>query len=287
MLDVEEKLAMRDTRPREFVDYHHFHELNGLEMLKASYQDTQFSKHTHEGYCIGLIDEGAQSFLRTGNQHIAPQGDIILVNADEVHTGSSAVETGWCYRAIYPTPEMIQEISQDFFNESGFMPWFPQAVVHDEGLAEQLDLLFDLLLQPRNMLFKQSLYVSTLAYLLSRYSQSRKVLKDLPEAHSKILLVQEMLEAEPEKEHQLTELAALVNLSPWHLLRQFKKITGLPPHAWLVQFRIRKSLYLLKQGCEIAMVAQRCGFSDQSHYTRHFKKALGCTPAQYIAHKKI
>ena len=107
---------MRDTRPREFVDYHHFHELNGLEMLKASYQDTQFSKHTHEGYCIGLIDEGAQSFLRTGNQHIAPQGDIILVNADEVHTGSSAVETGWCYRAIYPTPEMIQEVSQDFFS---------------------------------------------------------------------------------------------------------------------------------------------------------------------------
>ncbi len=28
-----------------------------------------------------------------------------------------------------------------------------------------------------------------------------------------------------------------------------------------------------------------CGFSDQSHYTRHFKKSLGCTPAQYLAHK--
>lgn len=38
------------------------------------------------------------------------------MNADEVHTGSSAVETGWCYRAIYPTPEMIQEVSQDFFS---------------------------------------------------------------------------------------------------------------------------------------------------------------------------
>ncbi len=37
-------------------------------MLKASYQHTQFSKHTYEGYCIGLIDEGAQSFLRTGNR---------------------------------------------------------------------------------------------------------------------------------------------------------------------------------------------------------------------------
>lgn len=54
------------------------------------------------------------------------------------------------------------------------MPWFPQAVVHDEGLAEQLNLLFDLLLQPKNTLFKQSLYISTLAYLLSRYNQSKK-----------------------------------------------------------------------------------------------------------------
>lgn len=55
------------------------------------------------------------------------------------------------------------------------MPWFPQAVVHDEGLAEQLNLLFDLLLQPKNTLFKQSLYISTLAYLLSRYNQSKKI----------------------------------------------------------------------------------------------------------------
>jgi len=120
---------------------------------------------------------------------------------------------------------------------------------------------------------------------LSRYNQSKKILKDLPEAQRKVILVQELLAAEPEREHQLAELAAVVGMSPWHLLRQFKKFTRLPPHAWLVQFRLRKSLYLLKQGCEIATVAQLCGFSDQSHYTRHFKKSLGCTPAQYLAHK--
>ncbi len=86
---------------------------------------------------------------------------------------------------------MIQEVSQDFFHEAGTMPWFPQAVVHDEGLAEQLNLLFDLLLQPKNTLFKQSLYISTLAYLLSRYNQSKKILKDLPQAQRKVVLVQE------------------------------------------------------------------------------------------------
>lgn len=276
---------MHEIKSGEFVNYHHVQELDGLEMLSASFHQTQFSKHTHEGYCIGLIDEGAQSFLRTGNQHIAPQGDIILVNADEVHTGSSAVETGWCYRAIYPTPEMIQDVSRDFFSETGTVPWFPQAVVHDEGLAQQLNLLFDLLLQPKNILFKQSLYISTLAYLLSRYNQKGKDLKEFSQADAKVLLIQEILAAEPEREHQLTELAVVAGMSPWHLLRQFKKYTGLPPHAWLVQFRLRKSLTLLKQGYEIAAAAQLCGFSDQSHFTRHFKKALGCTPAQYLAHK--
>lgn len=272
---------MRENMVNESADYWHFKELGGLELLKASYQHTQFSKHTHEGYCIGLIDEGAQSFLRRGSQHIAPKGDIILVNADEVHTGSSAVDSGWCYRAIYPTPEMMQEISQDFFKEAGAAPWFPQAVVHDEGLAAQLHFLFDLLLQPNNALFKQSLYLSTLAYLLSKHAKTHQQLKQHLDVQDKIQLIQELLAAEPEKEHQLSDLAQLAGLSQWHLLRQFKKYTGLPPHAWLVQCRLRKSLKLLKQGQDIALTAQLCGFSDQSHFNRHFKKSLGCTPAQY------
>ena len=71
-------------RPREQVDYLHLEELGGLEMLKASYFQQEFSRHVHEGFCIGVIEEGAQRFYRTGGNHVAPQGDIILVNADEV-----------------------------------------------------------------------------------------------------------------------------------------------------------------------------------------------------------
>jgi hypothetical protein len=40
-------------RPREQVDYLHLKELGGLEMLKASYFQQEFSRHVHEGFCIG------------------------------------------------------------------------------------------------------------------------------------------------------------------------------------------------------------------------------------------
>lgn len=269
----------------ESVEYHDVNELGGLAFLSANFQHTQFAKHTHEGYCIGVIEEGAQSFLRTGGQYIAPKGDIIIVNADEVHTGSAAVETGWRYRTIYPTPEMLQQVSVDFFDQRGMMPWFPQAVVHDIGLSTQLSLLFDLMIQPHNSLFKQSLYLSTMAILLQRHAQVARELRPLLSIGDKIAQVQEYLLFAPEKDHSLASLAQWVDLSQWYLLRQFKASTGLPPHAWLIQIRLRKALKLLKQGEDIAMTAQLCGFSDQSHFNRHFKRCIGCTPVQYLAYQ--
>ena len=271
----------------ERADFLHVRELGGLELLKARYHQKQFSKHVHEGYCIGVIEEGAQSFFRTGQLHTAPKGDIILVNADEIHTGSSAVESGWGYRAIYPTPEMLIDISQDFFTLKNSAPWFPSAVIHDLGLAQQLSLLFDLLEQKENTLLKESMYLSTLAILISRYGKTKLKALVLPEAQQKIKIIQDLLSATPEYDYSLTELASYAGLSPWHFLREFKKYTGLPPHSWLVQLRLQKARQLLKQGHNITITAQSCGFSDQSHFNRHFKKAMGVTPSQYMLNFKI
>ena len=159
---------------QERTHYFHFNELGGLEMLKAQDLTLEFSRHVHEGFCIGVIDDGAQRFFRSGANHVAPRGDIILVNADEVHTGSSALDSAWSYRAIYPTPEMFQELTQDLTVYQGSVPWFSQAVIHDVGLSQQLRFLFNVLEQPeQHSLFKETLYLSTLACLVSRYGQSR------------------------------------------------------------------------------------------------------------------
>lgn len=79
---------------KEIATFKIAQELGGLELLDAKYEKQNFSRHSHEGYTIGVIEKGAQQFFRTGGNHIAPQDSIILVNADEVHNGHSATEGG-------------------------------------------------------------------------------------------------------------------------------------------------------------------------------------------------
>src|SRR6185369_6690010 len=64
-------------------------------------------------------------------------------------------------------------------------------------------------------------------------------------------------------------------------LRMFKLRYGLPPHTYQRSVRLALAQRALREGQQPAQVAAEYGFFDQSHLTRHFKRFLGVTPAQY------
>ncbi|MBO8135215.1 MULTISPECIES: AraC family transcriptional regulator [Dickeya] len=267
---------------REEVQFHHLKDLGGLEMLQARYHHQRFSRHSHENFCIGVIEEGAQRFYRTGGEHVAPTGDIILVNADEIHTGHAEVASGWSYRAIYPSPDLLCHLSRDLRVPQGATPWFPDAVLHDPGLSAQLRLAFTLLPQEGNSLLKETLLFSSLSWLMMRYSKTRSDGRTLPSASLSILRAKAWLDECPEQDISLLQLAEAAGLSPWHFLRQFKALLGMTPHAYLVQARLRQARSLLIKGVSLSDTASQCGFSDQSHFNRHFKRAMGITPGEFV-----
>lgn len=83
----------------------------------------------------------------------------------------------------------------------------------------------------------------------------------------------------------IEELAHAAGLSPFHFARQFKVSTGHPPHDYLVRLRIDRAQELLREnsrGWTMAGIARECGFSDQSHLARHFKRVLGITPGEFV-----
>ncbi len=77
----------------------------------------------------------------------------------------------------------------------------------------------------------------------------------------------------------LNDMATSLGLSVSYFTRLFKEATRLSPHQYVIQCRIDRAKHLLRDpSLTIAEVAQRVGFTDQSHLHRHFKRSLGITP---------
>ena len=74
-----------------------------------------------------------------------------------------------------------------------------------------------------------------------------------PPAH--IDQLKQLLEKDLETDTTLGQLASTLNANPYTLLRQFKTITGLTPHAFRLNCRIEKAKNLLRKGENLAQVA--------------------------------
>jgi AraC family transcriptional regulator len=80
----------------------------------------------------------------------------------------------------------------------------------------------------------------------------------------------------------LADLAGVVQLSVFHFMRKFRSEFGCPPHAYVMRRRIEHAKrQLARRDIPLKVVAADCGFSDQSHMTRLFRRLLGTTPAEY------
>ncbi len=80
----------------------------------------------------------------------------------------------------------------------------------------------------------------------------------------------------------LDDLSDAAGMSPFHFLRQFKLAFGMAPHAFVIHQRVIKAKAMLQQGKLMhKFIALECGFSDQSHFCRTFRRVVGVTPTQF------
>ena len=255
-------------------------ELDGVELLHAHYVEQRFSAHVHEGFVFTVLERGAQRFRHRGSDHLAPAGSMVLINPDELHTGSKAHEQGWRYRGFYPSNAQVSSVLAELDLGLRGLPAFTSSVVHDACLHRQFLALHQLCDQQASPLHLQNAWREAILQLFQRHAR-------LPEGRSPghepraVKQAKELLAGQLAAAPSLEQLAQAVGLSPFHLARVFRRATGLPPHTWLMQRRLEQARALLKSGCTPIHVAMQLGFADQSHLNRQFKQAYGVAPGQY------
>jgi AraC family transcriptional regulator len=91
-----------------------------------------------------------------------------------------------------------------------------------------------------------------------------------------------MIDANLDGSVRIADLARECRLSSGHFTHAFKASTGVTPHRWLLTRRVEKAIETLRDPANtLADVALRCGFADQSHFTRVFGAIVGCPPGEW------
>jgi AraC-like DNA-binding protein len=90
------------------------------------------------------------------------------------------------------------------------------------------------------------------------------------------------IDANADEEIDLEGLAARADLSAFHFLRLFRRVTGATPHQHLVRRRLaRAAAMLAEETLPVTEVAYACGFGDLSNFVRTFHRAAGLSPGAF------
>jgi AraC-like DNA-binding protein len=267
---------------QEQAKYWHVNELGSqVPMLRASFITHVFPRHTHDSYAIGFVEEGAERYYYRGEMHFAAAGHVMLLNPDEVHTGQSAAPDGWRYRMLYPDPELVRCAASQIAGHAVSQPYFPRTVVDDPVVFSSLRYLHLTLESSPATLAREIHLLWALAELIMRHAEVRPTPADIPTEPYAISVAREYIHAHYNCNISLERLAQLTSFSPFHFSRMFRKVVGLPPHAYLNQVRVTRAREMLARAVPIVEVADATGFVDQSHLTRAFKALVGVTPGQF------
>ncbi len=96
-----------------------------------------------------------------------------------------------------------------------------------------------------------------------------------------------LLHKEPDAQWTISRLARRVGLSRTRLVERFRHFLGLPPMAYLAQWRLNLGADILSSTEDsIAEVAVAVGYGSEAAFNRAFKRQFDCPPAQYRRNRK-
>jgi AraC family transcriptional regulator len=164
---------------------------------------------------------------------------------------------------------------------------YQPGVGHDDATIRHLGASFmEVLHQPdeTNRLFIDHMMLALTAHVAKTYGGLRRAAEPARGGLAlwQVKRVCERLESDLGGKLSLETIAAEFDLSVSHFSRAFRISTGLPPHQWLLQQRVKVAKQLMTvRDLSLAEIALSAGFANQSHFTRVFSAVVGVSPGAW------
>ena len=244
-----------------------------LERIEARYWGAAFAPHRHDTYAIGITLEGVQSFDYRGSARHSLPGQIVVLHPDELHDGRAGDGAWFRYRAVYIAPAVLQDII-----DGRPLPFLSGGISDSAALKNAVVALLKDYDRPLNETeWHDALF--DLATALEAVSGVRRTIRAVN--RSAVMQARAYIDAHIEQGFSLTQLERETRQQRWQLSRDFRTLLGTSPYRYLVARRLDNARQLIAEGQSSAAAAQACGFADQSHFGRSFRKAFGMTPVAW------
>ena len=234
------------------------------------------SPHWHPNVEILLITSGT-GVCTIGSEtfEIKPL-DIVVVNASFLHTIKChqpltyyclIVDTEFCIQNDIPTEQLRYE----------------SLVSSDKAVALYQNIIAEI---SSDSAFRKAGILSAVLNFMLYLSRNHL---DYINQHQKaavnenIKLAIGYIKSHIDQKLTLDQIAAEVGLSKYYFVREFKNITSMTPVAYINAARCENAVkLLLKRKYNVHEIAQKCGFTNDSYFSKVFREHTGLLPSEYV-----
>ncbi len=259
----------------------------------SSYATGSFPWHWHDEVEFTLVAGGGMEYRVNDNKYDLRAGQGLFCNAGALHAGSMA--GGDCdYISLTFHPRLLagfegSAIGAEYVAPLVESPALPSLAL-DPATPWQRELLAGLeqvyrLLAGKPPLYQMDIQRALLGCWAVLFRNCAQDLRQAPAEDPEKLRRQRLILAYIHQHYAqrltLDEIAREVGLCKSECCRFFKRQMGSSLFQYILDYRVGKSLALLRQGCSVNEAAAQTGFPDPSYFSKVFREKTGRAPSQY------
>lgn len=197
----------------------------------------------------------------------------------------AGVSSGWSWNSTCDRLDVA--LSPDVLSDGSVLDTVDRFLFRDEQIAALCRELYHEVSFDRraDRLHLESLLLqlaSVLQLRHSRVSRERQLAPSCGLTRGQARRVLEYIETNLECEVTLREMSGVVDLSPWHFARMFKRTMHAAPHRYVLDRRIERAKAMLYSSkLSLLEISLSTGFCDQSHFSSTFRRMVGATPKEF------
>lgn len=243
-----------------------------LDEREAGYREAR--PHWHENLEILCFIRGCCTVLCDAEQVRVKAGEIMVINANQIHAFSTE-EMGCAYYCLIPSSAFLEEIAlpvgkmafDRHFSAQGYLPYFERLYAETSQSGPYFKpLCTGLCAQLMGLMAREH------ARAFSTHSAGR-----MERIKVGLIYMRENFR-EPITVEAVCEAAGL---SKYYFCRLFREYTGMSVIQYLNRVRCEEARRLMTSGqYNVSQSAQLSGFNNLSYFTRTYHKHMGCLPSQ-------